>query len=306
MDRYPAEPERERRAKVLINAAGPWVERIVRDVIGVQGAHRVRLVKGSHLVVHKFWHGTHAYLLQNDDRRVVFVLPYEGDLCLIGTNDVAYECAPETVAIDNAERDDLLRAVNRVMRVQLTQKDVLHTFSGVRPLYDDRGSDPSAVTRDYVFDIAGTPPVLSVFGGKITTYRTLAERALQRLRSYLPTMRPAWTAGTPLPGGNLPNGDLAAYRDALRRRFAWLPPRLSRHYARCYGTLAEQLLQGATAIHALGRHFGSLLYECEAEFLIRTESAQHTDDVLTRRTKHGLHMTPAEREACAGWMAQAT
>jgi D-erythritol 1-phosphate dehydrogenase len=304
--RTPDGAEEERPAKVLVNAAGPWVDSIIRNVIGVQGSHRVRLVKGSHLVVRKFWQGPHAYLLQNDDRRVAFVLPYEGDLCLIGTTDVAYEHAPETAAIDSAECDYLLRAVNGCMRIQLAAKDVLHTYSGVRPLYDDQVSDPSAVTRDYVFDIAGTPPVLSVFGGKITTYRKLAEHALRRLHPHFPMMRPAWTATAPLPGGDLPNGDITTYRDALHRRFPWLPSELSRHYARCYGTRAELLLQGATAIQALGRHFGSQLYEREAEFLIRTEWAQQPEDVLERRTKHGLHMTPAEQEAFATWWARAT
>jgi D-erythritol 1-phosphate dehydrogenase len=300
--RAPDGGEQERQAKVLVNAAGPWVDHVLDRVIGLNAAPRVRLVKGSHLVVRKFWQGTHAYLLQNKDSRVVFVIPYEDDLCLIGTTDVAYDDRPETVAIDSGEHDYLLRAVNVYTRYQLAPPDVLHTFSGVRPLYDDRSTDPSAVTRDYVFDMDGTPPVLSVFGGKITTYRKLAEHALRKLAPVLEGMRPAWTASVPLPGGDM-GIDFDAWLETLRARYRWLPRDLARHYARLYGTRAEQMLDGTTALQGLGHHFGGRLYEREADFLIRTEWARQPDDVLERRTKHYLHMTPAECDAFAAWMA---
>ncbi|HYZ32532.1 MAG TPA: glycerol-3-phosphate dehydrogenase [Crenalkalicoccus sp.] len=303
--------ERRVHARILVNAAGPWVERVLRGVVGSNAAARVRMVKGSHLVVRRFWQGPHAYLLQNTDRRVIFVVPYAGDLALIGTTDIPYEGDPGAVAIDDAERGYLLAAVNRYLRTALRPEDVVHSFSGVRPLYDDdSGKTASAVTRDYVFDVQAGPgqaPLLSIFGGKITTYRKLAEHALAKLAPHLPQRPgPGWTARAPLPGGDLPEGDFDAYLAALRRAHPWLPAGLARHYARSYGTRAGALLDGARGLGDLGRHFGAALYEREAEFLRRTEWARTGEDVLERRTRHGLHMTAAERARFAEWMAGAT
>jgi glycerol-3-phosphate dehydrogenase len=306
--RAPDGTTEEVRARGLVNAAGPWVEQVITGVIGTNAARRVRLVKGSHIIVRKFWDGPHAYLLQNDDRRVIFVNPYEGDLCLIGTTDIPYDGAAEDVAIDAAERLYLRRAVNRYMRRELGEDDILHAFSGVRPLYDDRAANPSAVTRDYVFDVdagAGQAPLLSVFGGKITTFRKLAEHALQKLAPFYPGMKGAWTRAAPLPGGDLPDADFDAFLADLRARFPFLPPPLARHYARLYGTRAAALLDGARGIADLGRHFGGLFYEREADYLIRAEWARTAEDVLERRTKHYLHLTAAERDAFAAWMARA-
>ena len=302
--------ERRVRARVLVNAAGPWVEAVLRGVVGSNAAARVRMVKGSHLVVRRFWQGPHAYLLQNTDRRVIFVVPYAGDLALIGTTDIPYEGDPGKVAIDDTERDYLLGAVNRYLRSALGPADIVHSFSGVRPLHDDdSGKNASAVTRDYVFDIQagpGQPPLLSVFGGKITTYRKLAEHALAKLAPHLPRPPgPDWTARAPLPGGDLPGGDFDAFLAALRREHPWLPPALAHHCARSYGTRAAQLLGDARGMGDLGRHFGAALYEREADFLRRTEWARTGEDVLERRTRHGLHMSPAERAAFADWMAGA-
>ncbi len=304
---------REVRARVLVNAAGPWVENVIHRVLGTNAARRVRLVKGSHLVVRKFWDGKQAYLLQNDDRRVIFVNPYEGDLCLIGTTDVGYEGRAEDVTVSEPERDYLLRAVNRVMRVALTRADIVAEFSGIRPLYDDNAAaSASAVTRDYTFDIdlgdgeAGArAPVLSIFGGKITIYRKLAEHALDRLGPHLPTMGGAWTGSAPLPGGDMPGADFAAFAETLARRHRWLATDLARHYARLYGTRADALLAGARALADLGRHFGGRLYEREAVFLRETEWARRAEDVLERRTKHYLHMTAEERDKFASWWALA-
>jgi glycerol-3-phosphate dehydrogenase len=298
----------EVRARGLVNAAGPWVEEVITGVVGANSARRVRLVKGSHIVVRKFWQGAHAYLLQNSDRRVIFVNPYEGDLCLIGTTDIPYDGRAEDVAIDQAEREYLCRVVNRYMRRQIAPADIMHEYSGVRPLYDDKSANPSAVTRDYVFDVEnseGRAPLLSIFGGKITTFRKLAEHALQKLRPYFPRMTGDWTRDAPLPGGGMPDADFNAYLAELRKRFPFLPAPLARHYAREYGTRAEALLDDARSLDALGRHFGGQLYEREADFLIRTEWARTPEDVLERRTKHHLHLTPAERESFAAWMARA-
>lgn len=294
-----------RRARAIVNAAGPWVEQVINRAAGLNASLRIRLVKGSHIVVRKFWEGPHAYLLQNGDRRVIFVNPYQDDLCLIGTTDIPYEGAAEDVAISEAETDYLLAAVNLYLRRPLARSDVLHAFSGVRPLYDDEANDPSAVTRDYVFEVDdrdGRLPLLSVFGGKITTFRKLAEHALDRLKPYPLRMGPAWTAGAALPGGNIPGADFGAFRKTLQAARPWLPPKLATHYARLYGTRADDLLGDALALSDLGQHFGGLLYEREASFLMRKEWARTAEDILERRTKHGLHLSPAEQAAFRHFM----
>ncbi|MCF3947133.1 glycerol-3-phosphate dehydrogenase [Acidiphilium sp. AL] len=293
-------------SRILVNAAGPWVAEVMRGVAGLNTPAKVRLVKGSHIVVKKFWKGPQAYLLQNDDKRVIFVNPYEDDLCLIGTTDIPYEGAAEDVAVEDAERRYLLRVVNRYMKVHLTEADIVSEFSGVRPLYDDLAANPSAVTRDYVFDIdhlPGEAPLLSVFGGKITTYRKLAEHALDKLRPFLNGASGAWTATASLPGGEMQNADFDEFLAALSREYPFLPMTLAHHYARLYGTRAREMLGDARGMGSLGRHFGGLLHEIEAEFLRRTEWALTAEDILLRRTKHGLHLTQAEQVEFTKWMA---
>ncbi len=183
---------------------------------------------------------------------------------------------------------------------------MVHEFSGVRPLLDDRQANPSAVTRDYSFEIAGGPgeaPLLSIFGGKITTYRRLSEQALDRLRPFFPGMKGPWTATTPLPGGDMAGADFAAFERELGRRHGWLPPAVAHHYARCYGTRAEGLLDGASAIGDLGRHFGATLYEREVAYLRHEEWATTAEDILWRRTKFGLHLSPVEAAALEEYLA---
>ena len=286
-------------ARALVNSAGPWVEDVIGRVAGHNSSYRVRLVKGSHIVVRKFWDGPQAYLFQNDDKRVIFVNPYEGNLCLIGTTDIPYTGRPEDATISQDETDYLLRVVNRYAATPLTQKDIVYSFSGVRPLYDnDADANASAVTRDYVFEVndpPGQPPLLSVFGGKITTFRKLAEHALDRLTKHFPQMGKAWTADATLPGGDLPNADFPAFLAAIRGEYPWLPANLADHYAHLYGTRARTLLGAATSIDALGRHYGGLLYDREVAFLRETEWAVTPADILTRRTKHILHLTAEEQ-----------
>lgn len=290
-------------ARVLINAAGPWVEDVLNRVSGVNSRRRVRLVKGSHVVVPKFWDGPQAYLLQHADKRVIFVNPYEGDLCLIGTTDTPYQGNIEDVAIDEGEVDYLLSAVNRYMRRQLTRNDIRHSFSGVRPLYDDSAANPSAVTRDYVFDIdSGSAPLLSIFGGKITTYRKLAEHSLEKLEPYFTNLGSPWTATAPLPGGDLPGGDFDVFLRGLSQSHPRLPVPLARHYVRLYGTRAGRLIDGANSTDGLGEHFGGLLYEREIHYLTDHEWASDAVDVLERRTKHGLHLNDRERARVTEWM----
>jgi glycerol-3-phosphate dehydrogenase len=296
------------RARCLVNAAGPWVERVLGRVEGASSERRVRLVKGSHLVTRKFWQGEQAYLLQNTDKRVIFVNPYEGDLALIGTTDIAVEGAPEDAAIDGSEISYLLDVVGRYFREPPSRNDIVHAFSGVRPLYDDSAANPSAVTRDYVFDVdprepqAGQAPILSVFGGKITTHRKLAEHALDKLRPFFPRMGRPWTAEVVLPGGDMPDADFERWLAGFRAAHPWLAEDLAHHYGRLYGTRSEALLAGVSGPQGLGRHFGGLLYEREAAFLIDEEWAESAEDILERRTKHGLHLTAAERAGFAGWL----
>jgi glycerol-3-phosphate dehydrogenase len=299
---------REVRARCIVNAAGPWVEDVLAGIEGSASNRRVRLVKGSHIVTRKFWDGDQAYLLQNHDKRVIFVNPYEGDLALIGTTDIPVEGRPEDARIDDGEIDYLLAVLARYFTRPPTRADIVHAFSGVRPLYDDNAENPSAVTRDYIFDIdpkvaaAETPPILSIFGGKITTYRKLAEHALDKLSPFFPGMAKAWTARAPLPGGDIGTADFNAWLAALRRQFPWLPGDLACHYGRLYGTRAVSLLEDAKGLGDLGRHFGALFYEREARFLIRTEWARGVEDLLERRTKHGLHLSAAERTAFGRWL----
>ncbi|QPF86826.1 glycerol-3-phosphate dehydrogenase [Bradyrhizobium genosp. L] len=292
------------RARALVNAAGPWVRDVMQGVAGVNATHNVRLVKGSHVVVPKFWSGPQAYLLQNADRRVIFVNPYEGDLALIGTTDIPYDDRAEDVAIDGGEIAYLLDVLQRYFRAAPREDAIVHAFSGVRPLYDDQSDNPSAVTRDYVFELDGTaeqPPLLAVFGGKITTYRRLAEHALGRLEPWFPKLFPAWTAGRHLPGGDI--GDtFDGFATDLARAYPDLPRQLIQHYARLYGTRARGLLESARSVSDLGRHFGGNFYEREAVYLRETEWAARPADYLERRTKHGLRLTRAERDAFTAWL----
>ncbi|MCB9944313.1 MAG: glycerol-3-phosphate dehydrogenase [Geminicoccaceae bacterium] len=294
--------DRTVRCRCIVNAAGPWVEQVIGRS-GINGKRRVRLVKGSHIITRKFWDGPQAYLLQNTDKRVIFVNPYEKDLTLIGTTDIPYQGPAEEVSIAAHEIDYLLSVLNRYFKRSLNREDVLHSFSGVRPLYDDDAENPSAVTRDYVFDIddSAGPPILSVFGGKITTYRKLAEHALDKLRPFFAGMKPAWTSNVPLPGGDIDDADFERFEADFRRRHEWLPAEIASHLARLYGTRAEGIIAGCSTPEDLGHHFGSTLYECELRHLIDGEWAKTADDVLLRRTKHGLHMTREQIADLGGW-----
>lgn len=294
---------REFEAKLLINAAGPWVSDVVNRVAGSNSTRNVRLVKGSHIIVPKFWKGENAYLVQNHDKRVIFINPYERDKALIGTTDIAYEGRAEDVTADESEVQYLIDAVNRYFKEQLTRDDVLTTFSGVRPLFDDGQGNPSAVTRDYVFDIeeTGGAPMLNIFGGKITTFRELAERGLQKIRRFFPDMGGDWTEKAPLPGGDMERADYEAFRNRMKQDYPWMPRDLLRHYGRLYGTRIDLVAAGATSLDGLGRHFGGNLYEAEVAYLVKHEWAQTAEDILWRRTKHRLHLTQDEQAAFVRW-----
>ena len=227
---------------------------------------------------------------------MIFVNPYEGDLALIGTTDIPVEGQPEDAAIEPAETDYLLGVLARYFRDPPGAADIVHSFSGVRPLYDDSAENPSAVTRDYVFDVepkqpeGDRAPLLSVFGGKITTYRKLAEHALDKLAPFFPRLGPAWTAAAPLPGGDMPDADFERWLADFRAERPWLPEPLARHYGRLYGTRAEALLDGAGALGDLGHHFGGAALRARGRVPDRDEWAVTAEDILSRRTKHGLHL----------------
>jgi len=297
--------KRSFRAKCVVNTAGPWVNDVIRRIAGLNSSRSVRLVKGSHIIVPKFWEGRQAYLVQNPDKRVIFINPYENDLALIGTTDIPYEGRPEDVAIDDFEIDYLLKAVNRYFKQQLVRADIVHAFSGVRPLYDDNAENPSAVTRDYIFELdapSGQAPLLSVFGGKITTFRKLSEHALERLKPFFPGMKPAWTASGKLPGGDMDNADFESFLGEAKLRHSWLPRPLLKHYARLYGSRMEKIIGDARSLADLGQCFGANFYEREAWYLCAEEWAETAGDILERRTKHGLHLTESERNAFAAWL----
>ena len=291
---------RELHARALVNAAGPWVMPVLDATGGGRVPAKVQLVKGSHIVVPRAYAGEHAYILQNHDRRVVFMIPYESDFTLVGTTDVAVASLGEARAIGIEETRYLLDAVNRYLARPLAERDVVWSYTGVRPLYDDGASDPSAITRDYtlVVDERDGIAQLSVFGGKITTYRKLAEAALDKLQPWLRRCGGRWTHGEPLPGAV---DDAAVACDLLRARRPRLPRALLESLFRRHGSLANEVLGDARGVGDLGRDFGGGLYEREVDWFVDHEWAACADDVLWRRTKAGLHMNVAQRADFARW-----
>lgn len=293
------------RAKALVNAAGPWVLDIINQVAHSRSRRSVRLVKGSHIIVPKFWEGQQAYLIQNSDKRVIFINPYEGDKALIGTTDIPWQGDADSVRADDKEQQYLIDAVNRYFKIKLSADDVLTRFSGVRPLFDDGKGNPSAVTRDYVFDVDVEQglPLLHVFGGKITTFRKLAEHAMQKLAPWFPKMEGDWTREATLPGGEIDSADFDTFLQKIKTHYPWLPQPLRKHYARLYGARLSRLIGNAQSLTALGKHFGGLLYEAEARYLVENEWAQSAEDILWRRTKHRLHLSETQQQAFETWFA---
>jgi glycerol-3-phosphate dehydrogenase len=296
------------RARALVNAAGPWVNEVLRQVIGSNRGGGLRLVKGSHIVVPRLYDGAHAYILQNEDRRIVFVIPYEERYSLIGTTDVPYTDDLSRIGISEEETRYLCNVVNRYFANAVTPDQAVWTYAGVRPLYDDASENVSAVTRDYVFDVdrgsGEEAPLLSIFGGKITTFRKLAEHALEKLLPLLGREAAAWTGRTPLPGGDIPGGDFDAFLRTVQAARPWLPPALARRYVRAYGTRAERILRGATSLAGLGEEIGDGLHEAEVEYLIAEEWAETAEDILWRRSKLGLHVSRQTQERLAGWLME--
>ncbi len=279
-------------ARAIANAAGPWVKRVLNERLGQPSADEVRLVRGSHILVPRLYSGEHAFILQNQDRRVIFMIPFEERFTLIGTTDVPAEGEPAPLQPAQEEVDYLCRAVSRYLAEPLRPAQVVWRYAGVRPLYDDGSRNPSAVTRDYtlrVDDEAGEAPVLSVFGGKITTYRRLAEQAMDRLARYFPRAGRAWTANAPLPGSDFT--DRAAAFAALSAHYPKLPEEVLRGVFRRHGSAGPEVLGDGQ----LGEYYGAGLTEREVRHFIEHEWARSADDVLWRRSKAGLHLDEREQ-----------
>jgi len=293
-------------AKGLVNATGPWVKHFFDDGLELKSPYGIRLIKGSHIVVPRVHNQPQAYILQNEDHRIVFVIPWMDEFSIIGTTDVEYHGDPHDVKIDDNEVNYLLKVYNDHFKKQLGKEDIVWTYSGVRPLCDDESDSPQAITRDYTLDVHdqdGKAPLLSVFGGKLTTYRKLAEHALEKLSGYYENCGPAWTKNAVLPGGDL-GTDRDSYAAQLRRRFTWLPEALARRYARTYGTRTEQLLGTAQSLEDLGEHFGHNLYEAELRYLIAEEWVVELDDAIWRRTKLGMWLDEGQKQRVAEWIRE--
>ena len=274
-------------ARVLVNAAGPWVADLLQRV-NVTSRRRIRLVKGSHVVVPRLYDGDHAFLIQNPDHRIVFAIPFETDFTLIGTTDSFWKGEPGHPEIDEAETDYLLDAVRRTFAKPIARRDIVWTYSGIRPLFDDGSGTAATVTRDYVLDLDEQgAPILSIFGGKLTTYRRLAEHALHRLGHLFPDAGEPWTAETALPGGD---ADPATLPPSLEREFPRLPAAMLRRMSRVYGTRATRILAGALTLEDLGPVLAGNLTAREVEYLVNVEWARTAEDILFRRTKLGLHV----------------
>ncbi|WP_010546084.1 glycerol-3-phosphate dehydrogenase [Sphingomonas elodea] len=296
------------RARALVNAAGPWVADVLGRVPDVVADRGLRLVKGSHLVVPRLYEGDHAFMLQNPDRRIVFTVPYEGEFTLIGTTDEVWEGAPGKAQISAEETRYLLETAARYFAHPPSEADVVWSYAGIRPLYDDKAGNASAVTRDYVLDLDGDEaraPMLSIFGGKITTYRKLAEHAMAELARFFPNRGGAWTAGAVLPGGDLPDGDFDRFVASLQRARPGLPAPLLRRLARAYGTRVEALLGNAATTFDLGADLGGGLTVREVEYLRAYEWAVTAEDILYRRSKLGLHVPPGTAERLEEYLARA-
>ncbi len=295
------------RAKVLVNAGGPWVEDVIRKVAGIDSTEGVRLVRGSHIVTRRLFDHDRCYFFQGEDGRIIFAIPYEQDFTLIGTTDKDHHGDPADVTCTDEEQDYLIAFASRYFARPLSRDDVVWTYSGVRPLYNDGAKSATAATRDYVLslDDDNGAPLLNVFGGKITTYRRLAEHAMDKLAPGFPGLSGRWTAGVPLPGGDFALADKPVLTDRLQASYPFLSDYHAARLIRAYGTEAFVLLGGAKAPADLGRDFGATLTEAEVDWLMAREYALSAEDVLWRRSKLGLRLTAGQAAALGAFMMQA-
>jgi glycerol-3-phosphate dehydrogenase len=298
--------KRHFQARMLVNAAGPWVDHVIRAAFGQNEARHVRLVQGSHIVVKKKFNDPRAYFFQNPDNRIIFAIPYEQDFTLIGTTDRDYKADPKDVKISDEETTYLCKAASEYFNEPVRPEDIVWTYSAVRPLFDDGASKAQEATRDYVLKLEGEgapAPLLNVFGGKLTTYRRLSEHALEKIGAAIGAKGAPWTAKSHLPGGDFPAQGYEAEVRKLKGSYPFLIDTHARRHVRRYGTKAAVLLGQARGTEDLGRCFGSDLYEVEVRYLIEREWARHADDVLWRRTKEGLRLTREQAAVLEEYMA---
>ncbi|QDY69654.1 glycerol-3-phosphate dehydrogenase [Qingshengfaniella alkalisoli] len=294
------------RARAVVNAAGPWVAETLKQTLGIETSEKVRLVRGSHIVTRKLFDHDHCYFLQGADGRIVFAIPYQNDFTLIGTTDQDHGDPSQPAVCTEEEEDYLCRFVSGYFDTQVTRDDIVWTYSGVRPLYDDGASSATAATRDYVLSLDRSgAPLLSVFGGKITTYRKLAESAMERLKAVFPDMPDNWTAGVALPGGDFAVDGVAALIEKLVGQYPFLGERRAIRLIRQYGTDAFGLLGGAASDADLGEDFGAGLTEVELRWLMSEEYARSAEDVIWRRTKLGLVLSEQQVARIEEWMRDA-
>jgi glycerol-3-phosphate dehydrogenase len=292
-------------ARSVVNATGPWVSRFLSEATPARSDRSVRLVKGSHIVVPKLFSHRFAYIFQNIDRRIVFAIPYEEDFTLIGTTDVDHQGTPGSARIDGSEVAYLCETVNRYFSRRINAADLVWSYSGVRPLLDDKAGDPSSVTRDYKLEMERQDaPLLSVFGGKITTYRRLAETAVDMIARALKWHAQPWTARAVLPGGDLPGQSLARFLRSVERRYPWLPASLRTRYSRSYGTRIDLVIGDARSMLDMGREVLPQLYEREINYLREQEWAQSGADILWRRSKLGLHLPQTATATLDHWLRE--
>lgn len=294
-------------ARALVNAAGPWVAEVLGQVTQVNASRRVRLVKGSHIVVPKLFEHHYAYIFQNPDKRIIFAIPFEQDFTLIGTTDIEYTGDPNAVQADEDEINYLCDMASRYFHHKVDPGNVVWHYSGVRPLLDDESSNASSVTRDYALECdTNGAPVLSVFGGKITTFRKLAEEAVDKLQSLLGGGSPAWTDSATLPGGDIPGANYEAFLQLIKTLHPWLPDSLAARYTRAYGTRCAQLLANARHMSDLGTEILPGLFEAEIRYLMNTEWARTAADILWRRSKLGLCALGNGEAVLNAWLTQAS
>jgi glycerol-3-phosphate dehydrogenase len=287
------------RAKVLINAAGPWVDRVLHEGVGQKPTARIRLVRGSHIVVPRIFDHDRCYIFQNTDGRIIFAIPYEEDFTLIGTTDCDHGDDPGKVKISDEEIAYLCESANTYFRKATAPVDVVWTYSAVRPLLDDGKTEAKAATRDYYLQTEarnGQPPLINIFGGKITTYRKLSEEVMEKAERYLPPCGQPWTATASLPGGDFPVDGYTQQVSDLSNSYPFLSDRHARRLVRLYGTLAHEILGNARSYDDLGRCFGSDLFEAEILYQVEKEWVVRAEDVLWRRTKEGLRVSQKEAE----------
>lgn len=299
--------EKQIQARVLVNASGPWMDHTLSTIDHTISREKIRMVKGSHIIVNKMFNHPRAYIFQNRDGRIIFSIPYENDFTLIGTTDVDFKEDPAHVKISTEEIKYLCNAASEYFTTAISADDVVSSYSGIRPLFDDGKSDAKAATRDYVLKLdtdMGKAPLLSIYGGKITTYRKLAESVLEKLSHYLPAMGQPWTATHPMPGGDFEPGDFDGEVDRLRAACSFLTREHANRLVRTYGTRAYLMAGNLKEHQDMGRCFGADLYEFEVDYVMRQEWAQTAEDVLWRRTNMGLRLSSREVDSLQAWMEQ--